>query len=373
MRGGRRFATLLALGIGALCALATAVLGIVGEPVMPSYLGAWLFLLALPLGALPILMALELLDGPETALTAPLRRLAAVMPFAAVLAVPVLLRLGSLYPSLSSDRPGLPGWWMTDLGFVLRTIVFLLAWTALSLVFSRPDTGRRLDARRPFLAGLGLALHPVMATLAAFDWVQEVEPSFVSSALGLLLIAAQCSIAVSLAVLMALVGRPEPEASHAPSSGRRDLAATRHVAATHHVATALAVLLGAWGFMVFTQYLVVWSANLPKEVVWYQHRSAGIGLPAEYGAGILCALALAALLPRASARRAGVVAWVAAALLVMHGVEMLWLVTPAFRSAFTLTLADIVAVAAAAGLGIGTALLAGERIGTTGRAGRGAA
>ena len=59
---------------------------------MPSYLGAWLFLLALPLGALPILMGWELLDLPETALVAALRRLAAAMPLAAVLAIPVLLR-----------------------------------------------------------------------------------------------------------------------------------------------------------------------------------------------------------------------------------------------------------------------------------------
>lgn len=357
--------TIVALGVGVLCAAAVAALGIAGEPVMPSYLGAWLFLLALPLGALPILMGCELLDVPETALTVMLRRLAAVMPLAAVLALPVLFRLGSLYPSLSAVKAGLPGWWMTDTGFVLRTVLFLAVWTALSSVFSRPDTGRLGDARRPVLAGLGLGLHLVMGTLAAFDWAQEVEPSFMSSAFGLLLISAQCSVAVSTAVLMAVVGRPEAEASHALSSGRRDLVATEHVA------TALAVLLGAWGFMVFTQYLVVWSANLPKEVVWYQHRSAGVGLLAEYCAGILCALALVALLPRAPARHAGVVAWVAAALLVMHGFEMLWLVTPAFRSAFTLTPADIAAVAAAAGLGIGGALLFGDRAGT-GRVGHGA-
>lgn len=358
--------TLVALGIGALGGLAMLLLAMLGRPVMPSYLGAWLFLLALPLGALPILMGWELLRLPETALVLALRRLAAAMPFAAVLAIPVLFSLGALYPSLSVDKPGLPGWWMTEIGFVLRTVLFLLVWTALSLLFSRPDSGRGLDARRPLLAGLGLALHLAMATLAGFDWAQEVEPSFVSSAFGPLFIAAQCSIAVSTAVLMVVVGRPEAEAELALSAGRRDRAATQHVA------TALAVLIGVWGFMVFTQFLVVWSADLPKEVIWYQHRAAGLGQAAEYGAGILCALALAILLPRAPARHAGVVAWVAAALLVMHGFEMLWLVTPAFRSAFTLTLADLAAIVAATGLGIGTALFFGDRAGT-GRVGHGAA
>ena len=132
-------------------------------------------------------------------------------------------------------------------------------------------------------------------------------------------------------------------------------------AASRRVATALAVLLAFWGFLAFTQYLVVWSANLPKEVVWYQHRAAGLGLPAECSAGILCALALTALLPRWPSRRAGLLAWVAAALLAMHGLEMLWLVTPAYRFAFEVTGADVLALTGAAGLGIGGALLFGDR------------
>ena len=354
-RGAGR-AAVVALGIGVACAAAMVALGLSGASVMPSYLGGWLLILALPLGALPILMGCELLGAPETGVTSNLRRLAAVTPLAAVLAVPVLLRLDVLYPSLGAAKPGFPGWWMSSFGFLLRAILFLLAWTALSFVFARPDTGRHIDARRPMLAGLGLSLHLVMGTLATFDWAAEVEPSFNSSAFGLLMISAQCSIAMSLAVVMTVVGRPPAEAARALSTDRRSAVGTQHVA------TALAVLLAAWGFMTFTQYLVVWSANLPKEVVWYQHRSAGIGIVAEYGAGILCALALAALLPQSAARHAGLVAWVAAALLVMHGLEMLWFVTPAFRSAFTLTIPDAVAVVAAAGLGIGGALLVGERV-----------
>ena len=96
--------------------------------------------------------------------------------------------------------------------------------------------------------------------------------------------------------------------------------------------------------------------------MWYQHRAAGLGLRAEYSAGILCALALAALLPRWPSRRTALLAWVAAALLAMHGLEMLWLVTPAYRLTFEVTGADLFALGGAAGLGIGGALLSGDRI-----------
>ncbi len=357
-------ATLVALGIGLLGGAAIVVLGLLGTAVMPSYLGAWLAILALPLGALPVVMGCELLDVAETRLTAALRRLVAIMPLAAVLALPVLLRLGALYPSLDAAKHGLAAWWMTPGFFVVRAAVFLLAWTALSVVFARPAGTH--DRRRAAVASLGLALHAVMGTLAADDWAQEVEPSLNASSFGLLLIAAQCSIAVCLAVVMTVSGRRETEASRALASDRRDLDASGQVG------VALAVLLGLWAFLAFTQYLVVWSANLPREVIWYQHRASGLGLAAEDSAAVLCAVALVALLSRGLSRHAAVLAWVAAALLVMHGLEMFWLVTPAFRGSFSLTLADAVALAGAAGLGIGAASFAGERA-ERGRVGHGAA
>ena len=196
--------------------------------------------------------------------------------------------------------------------------------------------------------------------------MQGVEPGFNSSAYGLLLIAIWSGVAVSLAVAMAVTGQRSAP-TRALSSDRRDLSATRDVS------VAMAVLLCAWGFIVFTQYLVVWSANLPKEVIWYQHRSAGAGQFAEYSAGLVVLLALLALLPRELGRRAGLLAWVAAALVVMHGLELFWLVTPAFRARFTILPADLLAMAAAAGLGIGSVLMLGDRARNQGEAQHGGA
>lgn len=356
--------SVVALAIGVVGSAAVVAFALFGSDVMPSYLGAWLVLLALPLGALPLVMGAELLGLPDTLLMRMLRRLVALMPLAALLVIPVLLRLDGLYPSLLLPKQGLPGWWMTPTFFIIRAIVFLVIWTALSFAFAQ-GPGQN-DRRRSFLAVVGLALHVVFGTLAADDWAQQVEPGFNSSAFGLLLMAAQCSIAVCLAVVLTVTGRPETEASHDLAAGRRDLESTRQVA------TGLAVLLGTWGFLAFTQFLVAWSSNLPKEVVWYQHRAGGLGLVAEYSAAILCAIALVALLARSLSRHAGLLAWVAAALLVMHGLEMFWLVTPAFRASFSATWADVAALAAAAGLGIGTVLVLDERA-SRGRVGHGAA
>ena len=53
-------------------------------------------------------------------------------------------------------------------------------------------------------------------------------------------------------------------------------------------------------------------------------------------AGLVCLLALVALLTRAAGARPSGARLAAAHLLVLHGVEMLWLVTPAFRGGFEL-------------------------------------
>ena len=324
----------IAFGIGIAGLLGMLLLSVaVHVAVVPSYLGAWLVLLALPMGALPLVMAREAIgfDGPSP-LTPPLRALLILMPLAALLAVPLLFRLPGLYPVLATRPAGLPGVWMSPAFFTMRMIVFILVWTALSLTFARPvSRGRR------GLACFGLMLHVLMGTLAAVDWAMAVEPRFYSSAFGILFLFGQSGMAAALATVLV---RPTP---------------------SRPVALVLSLLLGLWIFLQFTQYLVIWSANLPAEVLWYQHRSAGLGWTAESVAALLCLLALGILLPRTSAARPGLVAMAAGALVLLHGFEMLWLVTPAFRSHFSITLADMLGLVGLGGLGVGAALLLAPR------------
>ena len=56
-----RLAPLLAIAIGLLAAAGWTAMALADADVMPSYLAAWLFALAVPLGALPLVMALELI------------------------------------------------------------------------------------------------------------------------------------------------------------------------------------------------------------------------------------------------------------------------------------------------------------------------
>jgi len=318
----------IALGLGVLGLAVWGLLAVLGLQAMPSYLAAWLFWMALPLGALPLVMLLELLDVRGWAIVPVLRRLLLLLPAGALFAIPLMVGAAPLYhrTGLASS---LPGWWMEPRFLLVRMAVMLLVWTGFALVFCRaPRRGPRRGR-----AIMGLLLHLGMGSLAALDWLMSLDPGIGSSAFGLLVIMAQVGTALCAAVFILAVG----------ADGR---------ALPDEIAPVMAAALGAWVFLHFIQYLVIWSANLPGEVVWYQTRALGLGAPAVWSGFAAAVLALAVLLSYRVARTPWVMASVAAMLLLAHLVEMLWLVTPPFRGRFAAALPDLPALLGLGGLAI---------------------
>ena len=260
------------------------------QGVLHGYLVGWRVLVSLPLGALPLLMAGELISGAgprdaEPAIMPPLRLMLAGLPLLALLALPILLMPAYFYgwvPSSRAPEPsgyhGLAAHWFTPAFFAGRGLVYLVAWLALAAVFVVPG-GSPL---RRSLAIAGLLIHLVIGTFAAYDWVMSLDPSSISSAYGVIVIAAQAVLAAAVALLMA-----HPR-------GR-----VRYLEVV-----ALLALVALATYMQFAQYLVVWSANLPKEIAWYQTRWRDIVGPLfTVGAPVLLVLATAVLLPEPLAMR----------------------------------------------------------------------
>ena len=314
-----------ALGAAILGLAVWAILAVFGLPVMPSYLAAWLFALAIPLGALPLVMALELLGLLELPVLPVLRRMLLLTPLVALFAIPVAVAFDPLYRHAPDP---LPAFWMSPLPFILRMIVLLLLWSGLALLFARPPS----NAPRRGLAALGLSVHLVLVTVAAIDWVMAVDPGLNSAAIGLLLMAVQMSIALAAALFIVAFAadRPLPFA----------------------LTPVLGAVAGAWLFLQTTQWLVIWSADLPHEVAWYQIRFAGFGEPALWFIVTATLLAFVIMVPYGFIQRPPIMASVAAMLLLAHMVEILWLVAPTFRGGLVLAWADIPALLGLAGLAL---------------------
>lgn len=323
-----RHLPVLALGAGILLLLVLALLSAAGIRVMPSYLSVWLFVLSIPVGALLLVSGLEMLATDQhpglVALLPPLRALLPLLPVVALAGLPVLLFSGALFDPMAWPAAGIGRTWFARVPFCLRFVLFLLTWSGLALLLAEPG---QPGARRG-LAGIGFALTLVTGSLAALDWVMAVEPGLASSSFGLLFLSGDALAAIAAASLLA-----------APL-------------AVSGFAVPMLVLLSAWMFLHFTQFLVIWSANKPDEASWYLHRIDGLGSAGIVVAALLFVLALV-LLPRASATAARAVAPLAWTILLVRLAESFWLVTPAFRGGVVVTIADLVALAGLVALVLG--------------------
>jgi hypothetical protein len=104
-----------------------------------------------------------------------------------------------------------------------------------------------------------------------------------------------------------------------------------------------------WGYLAFSQYLIIWYGNIPEEVTWYTRRlSGGWEVLAVALVGLSLALPFVLLLSRDLKRRAVPLGAVAALVLVTRYLNGLWLSAPAFYPALTFTWLDVIF-----GLGLG--------------------
>lgn len=314
-----------------------------------GYFAGWLIAVSLPLGALPMLMALDLLGAVETSTATALRLLLAALPILALLVLPVLFDLGGVFPwpvgsplapSSAAPLKGFAKEWYTPGFFGVRSIVYLVLWVVLSLFFVRPAPRSR---RHRTIAGAGLALHFVVGTMAAFDWWMSLDMAFLSSIYGLLVMAAQITFALAVASLVVL--------------------ATDRASPDRPVLLALLAVLFFAAFLQFSQYLVVWSANLPREIVWYQTRWVGaLGPTFVIGVPILLALPALLLVPASiAAMRLPVLVALGAVLLAVV-LDLACLASP--RGSFTFAGVAIVLafVIVVGGLGTCCAMVVGGRL-----------
>jgi len=309
---------------------------------LQSYLFAWLFLLAISLGSMANLMVHSLTGGRWGEPVRPAWIAATrLLPLVAILFVPVLLGIARLYPWVAS-----PGAYLNVPFFVARAIAYLAAWIVLGAAFLRADratvdpaSGGSPGARR--IAAGGLIVYALTVSLAAVDWIASLTPHWYSSAFGLVFATGQMLAGAAFGVAVAsgsfgpLARVPRP-ALVEPTRQR-----------FHDLGNLLLMYVLTWAYLAYTQFLIIWSENLPHEIHWYVPRvqtgwaALGIFLVAFH-----FFLPLLILLSRAAKRSPALLGAIATGLLAAHLADAFWLVVPTFRSGgFAVSWTDLLALA----------------------------
>jgi hypothetical protein len=318
-----------------------------------AYLCSYLFWLGLSLGSLAIVMLHHMTGGSwgfaiRRLLEAGMRTL----PLMALLFIPLVYGIKHLYPWADANNVAHDAQlqhkapYLNVQFFLVRVAIYFalwigFAWVNLRLSAKQDRTGDPGPERRArALSGPGLVAYAGTMTLASVDWAMSLEPHWFSTMYGLVFIVGQVLSTLSFSVVTAAwLTRREPF---------KRFLATSHF---HDLGNLMFAFVMLWGYVNFSQFLIIWSGNVSEETPWYLHR---IGSGWQTLALAMVVLHFFApfflLLVRKLKRNAQYLALIALLLLVTRYLDLYWLIAPAFhRAGFEIGWLDVVTPVAIGG------------------------
>ncbi|HZZ70312.1 MAG TPA: hypothetical protein VFE18_19250 [Phenylobacterium sp.] len=295
------------VGVAGAVVLLAALMGcaVVGGAAWRAWLGAAFLAISLPVGALGLIMIMRLVPGAWAREASPILEAETLLaPVGALALLPVLIVLPSLYRWMhEAQTTAFRAAWLTPVGFVAVTLVWLIILFALAaLLARRPDAPRAVSC-------IGLILFLVFGTFAATDWLQSLDPDLNSSGFGLYVVCLQILLALAAAIVFALA-RPEGLPRQGILGG------------------LLLTLLLMWGYFAFMPFFITWSADVPAAAVWYLRRGRGVWGDVAWVVAATRFVPMFLLLFGAVRNDRRWLIWVAGAVLAGSAPEVAWLVLP---------------------------------------------
>jgi hypothetical protein len=264
--------------------LAAGVVGILGSMVgllVPrwhaqfahSYLFAFAYFFTLCLGALFWTCLHHATDADwSVVVRRQLENIASLIPFLALLFIPLLFVAKHVWhwwdvahgedALLDAKQPYLSQWF-----FYTRLAVYfiLLTWVAWSL--KRRSTKQDADGAarhslvmRKFGVG-GIPVVGICITFAAFDWLMGLDYHWFSTMWGVYIFAGAAGASMSLLVLIVTVLK---------SRGYLNVVTLEHY---HIMGKFMLAFTIFWAYIGYSQYMLIWYANIPEETVYFQIRN----------------------------------------------------------------------------------------------------
>jgi hypothetical protein len=207
----------------------------------------------------------------------------------------------------------------------IRAVIFIVIWIVLASFFFKNSVAQDADGdisrthKMQRWAPIAIILYAVTQTFASIDWIMSLQPKWFSTMFGVYFFAA--SLTGFFSVLIILLWRLQ-------SKGRITQSVTReHFQDLGKWLFAFGVVF--WAYIGYSQYMLIWYANLPVETAWFLTRQTGgwqyISLLLLFGH---FALPFVLLVSRWPKRWKSVLAIVAAWMLLMFCVDIYWLVIP---------------------------------------------
>jgi hypothetical protein len=135
-------------------------------------------------------------------------------------------------------------------------------------------------------------------------------------------------------------------------SAEPPMASVYNVGHWHDFGKLLFAFAMVWTYLSFSQFLIIWSANLPEEIPWYMHRTShGWQFLAAALIAVHFIVPFAVLLSRRTKRNSTVLSRMALWILMARFVDVFFLIAPEFYDGgLSIHWMDLAAVAGLGGL-----------------------
>ncbi|MEO8168581.1 MAG: hypothetical protein ABI623_10050, partial [bacterium] len=216
--------------------------------------------------------------------------------------------------------------WLNVPFFIVRAIAYLAIWMVFA--FAMVKASRRQDLngdlrytlRNRKLSAAFLIVFGLTFTLASMDWIMSLEPRWYSTIFGFYNISGMfLNGLAAITILVILLRRWGPLQKVVTASHLHDLGKLLFAFSTF------------WMYIWFSQYLLIWYANIPEEVVYFTHRETSswvifTGLNVVFN----WLIPFVVLLPQWTKRNEGVLLRVCVLVMIGHWIDLFWMILPPF-------------------------------------------
>jgi hypothetical protein len=296
-----------------------------------SYLVAFAFWATVTLGGLFFTLVHNTTHAMwSTVLRRILETIMMTVPVMAILVIPVLFGIHDLYHWSHADVVATDALLQKKAAylnipfFVIRTVFYFAVWMVLSFYLYRiskqqdksydPEQKEKLRKR----SAPSILIFALTLTFASFDWLMSLDPHWYSTIFGVYIFGGSFLSAIAFVVLVLI--------SLHKRNILTDVITVEHY---HDLGKFLFSFTVFWGYIAFSQYFLIWYANIPEETIWFAHRWEGswkyISLVLVFGHFLIPFLAL---MPRAAKRNIKFMRIISIWILLMHFFDLYWIIMP---------------------------------------------
>ena len=299
-----------------------------------SYLVGWTFWVQVALGALVILMIQNTVGGRWGLVIQRLVEAATTtLPFLAVGFIVIIIGIPHLYEWSHADVVAhdellqSKSAYLNTPFFIARTVFYFVIWIGVAWLLRKwsaqlDDDPENAALRKKLrnLSAPGILVFGLTVTFASVDWMMSLEPHWYSTIYGIMFGVGAMAAGFSFAIIILM--------RMVKYSPWKDVIRTIDISDLGNWLLASIML---WAYVAFSQFLIIWSANIPEETTWYLARTqGGWQWVAILNVFLHFFLPFFFLLVRGTKKAPGRLLSIALLVLAMRFLDLFWLIFPAF-------------------------------------------